>query len=48
MIAPGFEVVTEGGGYNDVWLETQPMAGGMYVGPPSHALAQTPHTRPLG
>jgi hypothetical protein len=31
MIAPDFEVVTEGGGYNAVWLETQPMAGGMYA-----------------
>ena len=30
-MGPGFDVMVEGGGYGDVWLETQPMAGGMYA-----------------
>eukprot|EP00729_Bicosta_minor_P007556 gene7556-16056_t len=30
-MGPGFNVVVEGGGYDDVWLETQPMGGAMYV-----------------
>jgi hypothetical protein len=30
QIATGFEVLTEGGGYGNVWLETQPMGGAMY------------------
>jgi hypothetical protein len=29
-IAQGFDVLVEGGHYNAVWLETQPMAGAMY------------------
>ena len=29
-IASGFAVLTEGGGYGNVWLETQPMGGAMY------------------
>ncbi len=29
-MAPGFEVLVEGGGYSNVWLETQPMGGAMY------------------
>ena len=29
-LAPGFDVVVEGGGYRAVWLETQPMGGAMY------------------
>lgn len=29
-IASGFPVLTEGGGYGNVWLETQPMGGAMY------------------
>lgn len=28
--APGFEVLVEGAGYGNVWLETQPMGGAMY------------------
>ena len=30
-MGPGFDVMVEGGGYHAVWLETQPMAGGMYA-----------------
>lgn len=29
--APGMEILVEGGGYNNAWLETQPMGGEMYV-----------------
>jgi polyhydroxybutyrate depolymerase len=29
-LAPGFEVLVEGGGYKAVWLETQPMGGATY------------------
>lgn len=29
--APGMEVLVEGGGYDNAWLETQPMGGEMYV-----------------
>jgi beta-glucosidase-like glycosyl hydrolase len=29
-LGPGFDVVVEGGHYNAVWLETQPMGGAMY------------------
>ena len=29
-LAPGFEVLVEGGHYNAVWLETQPMGGATY------------------
>ena len=29
-MAPGFDVLVEGGGYSNVWLETQPMGGAMY------------------
>ena len=29
-MAPGFEVLVEGGHYNAVWLETQPMGGATY------------------
>lgn len=29
-MGPGFEVLVEGGHYNAVWLETQPMGGAMY------------------
>lgn len=29
-MAPGFEVLVEGGAYKNVWLETQPMGGAMY------------------
>ena len=29
-MAPGFAVLVEGGGYSNVWLETQPMGGAMY------------------
>lgn len=28
--APGFDVLVEGGGYRNVWLETQPMGGAYY------------------
>ncbi|HEX5790308.1 MAG TPA: hypothetical protein VFY13_04100 [Luteolibacter sp.] len=30
-IAPGLTVLVEGGGYSNVWLETQPMGGEMYA-----------------
>jgi hypothetical protein len=29
--APGFDVLVEGGGYRNVWLETQPMGGAYYA-----------------
>ena len=29
-MGPGFDVLVEGGHYNAVWLETQPMGGAMY------------------
>ena len=29
-LAPQFDVLVEGGGYKNIWLETQPMGGAMY------------------
>jgi hypothetical protein len=29
-LAPGFDVLVEGGGYNNIWLETQPMGGASF------------------
>lgn len=31
-LSPGLEVLVEGGGYDNAWLETQPMGGEMFAG----------------